>query len=320
MKKRVLYHFAAVITTTVIFASTFYYVICLGLRHSKQDAIGKYSYITSDTTYYNTVFFGASTVHLGINPQLFDSITGSNSFNASMDGIGIAEINLLIKKYIACHGAPQHIFIAFNEPTLGMERGVWYFSQYYPFVNDTDLNELVRLEPKLLLAKYAPAMAVTYFDDPLKNLGLIGLLKDYHKHDYTIPLKGFEKTFVSMQSDVPKAKAYFVGSKRGWQLLGKTLDLCADKNIQINFIMLPIYNHMMSDTSVKFVAKLQSFETKYHSQVINYTGNEQFNDKRLFADPMHLNAWGAEIFTTLLAKEFLKQQELLLTDSSNSAK
>lgn len=305
MKKRFFYHTILVVATTAILSSAFYYLICLGLRHAKQDSIGKYNYITTDTTHYNVVFFGASSVHLGINPQLFDSITGSNSFNASLDGISIAELSVLIKKYIASHGAPQNIYITFNEPTLEMKKGIWYFPQYYPFVNDTDLNEMVGLEPKLLLGKYAPAWAVTYFDDPLKNLGLIGLLKDYHKQEYAMAHKGFEQTYVTMNNDLPKAQVYFMGSKKGWSLLENTLDLCASKNIQVDFVMPPMYNCALSDTSVKFVAKLQSFKAKYHTGIFNFTEEERFNSKHLFAGRGHLNTWGAEVFTTLLAKDFL---------------
>lgn len=307
MKRRFLYHITAVLLVVLIFSSAFFYLVCKGLQQAKQDTIGKYNYLTTDTTYYNTVFFGASTVHLGINPPLFDSITGSNSFNASLDGIGIAEISLLIEKYIASHGAPKNIFIAFNEPTLGMERSVWYFAQYYPFIKDTAFNEMVRLEPKLLLGRYAPAWAVTYFDDPLKNLALIGLLRDYRKPNYAIPAKGFERANEVMKTDVPKGNVYFVGCNRGWQLLEKTVADCAAKNIQVNFIMPPIYNSTLADTTITYIQKLHAFEPRYHTRLFNYTGDERFNAKPLFADRIHTNAAGAELLTTLLAKEFVAQ-------------
>jgi len=309
MKNRVIYHIVSVVAVTLTLASAFYYLICLGLRHAKQDAIGKYNYITTDSTYYSTVFFGASSVHVSVNSILFDSITGCNSYNAAMDGIGIAEINVLMKKYLLCHGNPKNIFISIDEKTLGMESGVWHFPQYYPFVNDTDLNEMIQLEPKLLLGKYAPAWAITYIDDPLKNLGLIGLIRDYNKQQYSIPLKGFNPAYWSgMKDDLSNDSLYFADSDNGWELLEQTLELCRQRNIHVDFVIAPRYNVTPANSFLHFITKLVSYRSKYNTTLFNFAVNENFKSKELFPNRTHLNAKGAEIFTRHLAKEFLLVQ------------
>ncbi len=234
-----------------------------------------------------------------------------------MDGLGIAELNMFVKKYVSSHRAPQYIFIAFDEATLGMEKSVWYFPQYFPFVNDPDLNEMIKLEPKLLLGKYAPPLAITHIDDPLKNLGLIGMLKDYHKKEYSIPLKGFSPAYVSgIKDDLPIEPTYFVGCKHGWELLEQTLDFCEQRNIHVDFILPPRYNRTLSDSTQRVVAKLQSYGSQYRTTLFNFVENETLNSKKLFPNHTHVNALGAEIFTSLLARQFLIAHPEFLHDEA----
>ena len=306
MKKRVLIQLLSVTVLCFMVASIGYYILCAGLRNAKRDSVGKLNFITLDTAYFPTVFFGASTIHVGMDPFLYDTLTGTKSFNASMDGIRIAEINLFIKKYIARHGAPRNIFISFDEKTLLTDKNVWYFSQYYPFINDTDFNKLIDLEPKLLLGRYAPALAITYIDDPLKNLALIGLTKDRNKREYDIPLKGFSPAYWKpMAQDIPVEVASYQADEGGWELLENTLDLCAAKNVRVDFILPPRYKSTLSDSTNKIIARLQSYEQKYNSHVFNFAEEDAFKSIELFPNRTHVNATGARMFTTLLAEKYI---------------
>jgi len=309
MKKRVYIQVCLTILSTVVLASLYYYLTCLGLRNAKQDATGKYNYICNDTTHYSCVFFGASTIHVGINPLLFDSLTGQNSYNAAMDGIRVTEINLLIEKYVKGHRLPQNIFIAIDGQTLETNHSVWYFPQYFPFVNDEDLKDLIQREPKLLMGKYAPFAAITYLDDPLKNLGLIGLL-NLNSSMYKIQLKGFLPAYwKGMKEDLPFEEVTFTGDKTGWVLLEKTLESCIKKNIRVNFIIAPRYNSLPSASFLKLLERLQSYESKYHTRLYNFIASDNFKSKELFPNRTHLNADGAQIFTTLLSQEFLAKEK-----------
>ncbi len=313
MKKRVLLQLSGTLLLALLLSTAFYFIICTGLRHSKRDAIGKYNFITSDKTPYDAVFFGASTLRLGINPIQFDSLTGSNSFNAAMDGILMPEINLMVRKYIKSHGAPKNIFILLNGKTLIEPTAVWYYPQYFPFVRDTDLNQLVNIQHDLIWGRYFPAWAVTYFDDPLKNLGLIGL-KDSRKKDYNIPNKGYEEISVITGEDLPQEEATFINSEKGRALLENTLDLCKANNVKVSFILPPMYNSTLSDSSLHLLEKLNSYREKYDTRVFNFVGDKNFDSKDLFVDRIHVNSTGAKIFTQILAQEFLK------TDSSTISK
>src|SRR5579862_7621893 len=109
MKKRFLFSFFFTVVVALVLSSGFYYLICRGIKSTMQD--NKLNYLVVDTSYYNTVFFGASSIYCGVGPVWFDSIAGTNSYNAGMSSLLISQINLLVKKFIESHKAPRNIFI-----------------------------------------------------------------------------------------------------------------------------------------------------------------------------------------------------------------
>lgn len=307
MKKRFLIQLLVSLVAVFITASALFFVICKGLRNTKRDTIGKFNYLISDTTYYNTVFFGSSRAHTHLNPALFDSLVRSNSFNAGQDGIRIAEMDLIIQKFVKAHGAPKTIFINMDESTITTEKKVWYYPQYFPYVNDPAFNGLIKLEPRLYLAKYLPAAALTYFDDPLKNLGLQGAVK--HGGKYDIPLKGFEPLGPhQFETDPSAPDANFEMDPKAWPYFEHMLAFCRDNNINTYLIMAPIYNYAFTGPSVvAFVNRLHQMQPKYGFKLINLGSDARFKARDLYADQLHLNRTGADIYTSALADEFLKR-------------
>lgn len=308
MQRRFLYQFFLVVAAVVIVSSGFYFIVCKGLRETSRDNIGKFNYLINDTTHYTTLFAGASSIHSGINPFLFDSITGSRSFNAGMDGICITEMNLVVNKFIKSHGAPENIFINLDEVTLANKEGVWSFPQYYPYVNDPDFVDLLKHEPKLLFGKYFPPAAVTYFDDPLKNLGLIGFL------GVKTTAKGFSFTrgyepfppVKNMDANLPESDLFFEANEDGWATLEKTLQCCQKNKVHVFITNTPKFNSRYSASSRPFFVMLSSLAKKYNATIVEHSTDTTFSTA-MFRDKNHVNCDGANLLTTLLAQQFLKK-------------
>ena len=88
-------------TLLVALLSAFFFkILCIGISQVKSDELGKFNYLISDSTYYNTIVIGSSTIHVALYPELLDSITGYHSFNGGLTGVQITEVNLIVKKYI----------------------------------------------------------------------------------------------------------------------------------------------------------------------------------------------------------------------------
>jgi hypothetical protein len=306
MNKRLIYYLFFSTIVLIITSSIFYYLLLYGLKRTTRDEIGKFNYIIRDTTQYNMVFIGASTSHLGLNPLLFDSLTNhsTNSFNAAMDGISILEANLIIHKWIKAHGAPKNLTIDFVADILYPEKRVYYFPQYYPYINDPDFAPLINYEPRLLYGRYFPPMAITYLDDPLKSLGLIGLLRSNAENPYLKTQRGYLGVNRLINEDAPPAVEYFGASENGWEILNDAVEYCQSKKVNVCFLISPVYNATRADTTTSILEKLKSYGNKHNVKTIDLLTDKRFASSKLFADRQHLNADGAYIYTSILSKEF----------------
>jgi hypothetical protein len=302
MKKRLAYQIVITLVTVTLLSSWVYYQVCNSLQKVKADEVGKINFIMHDTTHYNTVFFGSSIMHLSVNPNYFDSLTGYHSFNCGLTGVQITEISTLIKKYIQGHGAPQKLFICCDEPTLARESRILHYQQYYQYMNDTDFSELATLEPNLKEANYAPPLALNNIDDDLKALAFSEFI--HPKFEYDIFDKGFMTVEgMKIKDNLPVVPSHFRGSERGWQQLEETILLCRQKNISVTLLIPPKYHYTVSDSSITFMVKLKLLADKYQANILEYTYDERFQSQELFIDRIHLSKKGAYMFTAILAKD-----------------
>jgi hypothetical protein len=301
MEKRVLYQIILTVVIVALLSSASYYGLCIGLKKTKWGQSGELNYAMNDSTYYNTIFLGSSTIHVAIRPTVFDSISGLHSFNLGMIMYQVTEINMLVKKYIKSHGAPRHIVIGCDEGTLSRLSGIWHSQQYYPFIEDSDFKEFVTLQPDLRMGKYMPPVAMNLMDDELKGLALIGLFN--YKNKYDLRERGYTAVDARMKNDLPRIAANFSTNIRGWQLLEETIEYCQKRNVSVTILVPPKYNYIMSDPNIAFMAKLKSLESKYGIRVLDFSDDKRFQSKEMFSDRVHLTTKGAYLFTSVLAHE-----------------
>ena len=301
MKKRVLNHIVLTVVIVSLLSAASFYGLCRGLEKTKSGQPGELNYAANDSTHYNTIFLGSSTIHVAVSPAVFDSITGLHSFNFGMIMYQITEINMLVKKYIKSHGAPAHIVIGCDEGTFARISGIWHFQLYYPYTEDDDFKEFKTLEPHLRFGWYLSPVSLNSMDDELKGQALLGLAG--HQKKYEIPGRGFATADVKMKNDFPRINANFKTSIRGWELLEETIGYCRQRNVSVTILVPPKYNYIMSDSNVAFMAKLKSLQGKYGIRVLDFSDDKRFQSREMFSDRVHLTPRGAYLFTTALAHE-----------------
>lgn len=307
MKKRLIYQFLFTFAVTMLAGSVFYYAICAGLKKSSRDAAGKLNYIFSDTTYYNTIFVGPSTVHLGADPRVFDSLTNhrTNSFNTAMDGFTLLEMDLTLHKYFKSHGVPQNVYYNIAGNSLVTDSSLWFFSQYFPFISDPDFAPLIKREPKLMLGKYCPPLAATYFNDPLRSIGLIGLLSHKSKPDDIIALRGYAPSKKEIGAKDPVSDLEFRQHDDGWNILNQSIAFCKQNKVNLVILLTPMHNVKLTPSSMAVIDHIKSVALKNHVKVIDLLTDARFNPGTLFADRRHLNSNGAHLLSSILAADYL---------------
>jgi hypothetical protein len=305
MQKRFYNTFLIALITAVLITSVMYWGITAGLLRVNRDFQSKLNYLVRGTEHYDAVFIGASRVFDGINPLLFDSITGINSFNAGMEGARIAEISVFLNKYIESHGAPQFLFLSIENDELATDI-VWDFPRFFPFVTDSNVLSLYKYQPAFLYARYLPPIALSYYDDSRKTLGVEGFIGNPERYAYAFT-KGYNALKEnSIKTIEPAVNENYRYTSDGLKILKGICELCKKKGISFIFVLPPrlIDDKLVGANLPASFKVVSDIANLYNIPVYDISHKKEFTDPKLSYDGFHLVAKGADLYTAMLAKKF----------------
>ena len=306
MKKRFLFTLVFTIIISSLFCGAFFELLSAGLRNAHKDFQGKLNYLIRGKERYNVVFIGSSVVNNQINPILFDSLENVNSYNAGTEGARIVELEVFLKKFINSHGAPKYLFISLDETTLITDH-IWDFPRLFPYSSDNDIFRLYAYQREILLARYFPSMALTFYDDSRKSLALQSLAGNSKPFipDYTKGYHPLAKKPLANMEGSSFEKYHF--SADGIKALTNICEFCKNKNSKLIFLIPPklITTELVGANSDSY-SKIAEIARTYNLPLIDLSHNKEFTDPNLFYDERHLIEPGANIYTRLIAEEFEK--------------
>lgn len=304
MKNRFFITFTVALLLAFGFAACLYIAIGKGMYRSNKDNQGKLNYIMKGTAAYDVLFMGSSRVFVQINPLIFDSLLGTNSYNAGTDGIRVAEMEVLMHHYLQHHPAPQTVYISIDETTL-MNTSVWDYPRWFPYIAYDDVYALSRYQKEMKLAKYLPPVALTYYDDPKKSVGLQGLVRPGDlAYKQT---KGFNPLAVAAAANIePINKMEYYSDAEGIATFKRILKLCKQYKVQPVIVVPPAYV-LHADTSDGYLAYKQVFNQATQGlPVLDFSTDSTFYNKELYRDATHLNEVGGSIYTHKIAAHSLQ--------------
>jgi len=309
MKKRLIYTALFSIITALVLASVSFNIINWGLAHVNKDDQGNINYAFSGKERYNVGFIGSSRVYYQINPSIFDSITHLTSYNAGIDGLKMPEMEIIAKKYIASHKGADYLVLSIDEFTLTGGNSVWDFPRYFPYVSDTSIYKLSKYQGEIALAKYLPAAALTYYNDPMKSLGIQGFIKPVKKFT-TTKLKGSASVKANNQKINPAIKVEYSYNESCINILNRLCSYCQNQNINIVIIVPPILRNKNTIDIYKtgYSQKINDIANRYNIPIIDCSHNAICYKPEMFCDVLHLNDKGADIYTKTVATEFMKRE------------
>jgi hypothetical protein len=252
-----------------------------------------------DTTHYNVVFLGNSTVHFGINPFYVDSITKVKTFNLGYAGANIESITALFYGYLSAHPKPDAIVLSIESNMLREDND---YAAYFLFFNYLD-NKSIRnyLENKgyhLGLPGVFPFLKYSYFDDYNRTCIVQGFSKSPMENKAVV-YKGFINNLPGIfrpdAMDTTEIKANELPDKKGLAALCTLLNYCQQQHIKVLFVFPPrIYATKNGD-----VSGTEQTDTLVQHIALRYQmPYERFNVPGLFrldefSDMGHLNNNGA---------------------------
>jgi hypothetical protein len=263
------------------------------------------NHIFNDTTYHDALFIGSSRTYYHINPQIIDTVMKLNSFNAGIDGANLLETTLILNGYLASHPAPKYVVADLSTPAFDIQPlSVFNANIYYPFLNNKIVFNTLKPYKRVNLLRYFPFLQITECDDFLRQGAVAGIMggtkpldpqyKGYLEsgHD-TIPLP-FKITYL---------KTEYAINKKGTDLLLQMINTCRKNNIRLIITYAPIYLRHDEKMNPKFFPTLQNICDTTGTTFLNYRDITLSKNHRFFRDELHLNRFGADIYSRMLARD-----------------
>src|SRR4051812_26362784 len=141
MKRFFLYFFCTILV--------FHFVLLLlsqalsvGLRNYYEPELNQFHHLFTDTLKDDFLFLGSSRTHYGVNPSILENLTHKKIYNAGAEGAKIHEMEIILRSYLACHPAPEKIFLMLDPHSLLLtDQGLYNRIFYSQFLNNPTLYE-----------------------------------------------------------------------------------------------------------------------------------------------------------------------------------
>ena len=245
----------------------------------------------------DVIAMGNSRTHRHISPIILDSILNIKTYNMGMIAGTFNRQYHKYDLYRRNNSKPKFIIQTIDYTTLKYEVG-FQKEQFFPyFWNKSMRSAFFSIEPLSLQEKYLPLYR--YIGQPLW----------IHSNPRS-QIKGFEALDDPWNGDAySKIQSFsFQHSESNDKLFDSYLARNKSEGIKIIFVYTPIYigaTDKMSNQGEMY-AFYRRYAEKYDIPILDYTYMDICFDTTYFANALHLNRKGAELFSDSLANDLKK--------------
>ncbi|QHT66860.1 hypothetical protein GXP67_09415 [Rhodocytophaga rosea] len=316
----------AFIFILVVVLSIISFILNFGARYSNEGQSGKINQLMRHELDPAIMVFGSSVAYNHFNAELIEQQTGLSCLNMGLDGGPFTHTNGFMRDFISYSKDCQYIVITESYFSFANYQELYEPYKYYPHVsNEHVYNCLIKIEPDVIWkTRYIPFYNLIHFQSKgyLKEVTR-GWMRAIGKPMSEKDIKGFHPKHLKWtdeQDNLNKATAPFrVDNIVNEEIFRDFLHMINEINQsgkKVIFVLPPI----QKDGQEKLLG-LDGLRKKYLSitsenvTFLDYTKHQICNNKSLFYNNTHLNATGADVFSTMFAKDI---QELHTGKSTNS--
>ncbi|MDB5199017.1 MAG: hypothetical protein JWO92_980 [Chitinophagaceae bacterium] len=283
------------------------YIINKGLRRSPVDFYGKINYLLDTNTHINILLAGSSRILTNIDPDIIDSITHLNSYNAGLNAATIKTCYNLISTTLNNQPNLSYVILNIDYNMFKPQIDPYKDAYYYPYESAENIFVYTNNGSANTMHK-AKFLDVTAYDDYVKYAAIRGLLSRFKNSEkgffphiqpgFSIPDSG---TLVSAVENY---------NEDGYYLLKKLMKLCAEKHIKLMLVIAPYQKKYSPALFVKnyktILEYVKILAIKYSASYFDYTNIALVTDTGYFYNSWHLNIKGARAYSIQVAND-LKQ-------------
>ena len=282
------------------------YIISTGLKRTERGHFYTMNKLMNDTINADVVILGNSRAAFSYHPTVLDTILEVDSRNLGVSGQPFGVSYLRWQLYRRNNCKPKLLIVNMDYGELDMVLNGFEKEQYYPYMKDTLVKPYLDLYGFSWAEKHVP-MYRYRGNYKLMSIGILELLNVSHdtKGDY---VKGYSNHDTPWNGEKLKnvlSKEKMVEDKCNpevVELLERVLNDAKSNGIKVVFVYAPIYKKLKENLDEsRSMMTYQTLSKKYNVTILDFSEMDICSDTSFFLDANHVNAAGAERFSTKLA-------------------
>lgn len=319
---QLLKYFVTVLLAVLLLTCLATWLANKGLNRSGVDFYGKLNATTDTGKHTSLLLVGSSRALVQLNPLIFDSVTGLNSYNYGLNAGSIKTWANIIQAAVTFQKQTTVVVLNIDYNTFDIDADPYKDAYYYPF--ELKLQDAIFTSSnKIKLVHKLKLFDVSLYDDYAKYAAVDGWIRPGrvaaggYKGFYPYPPANTMQPFTGVDT----SKRYFIISPAGLKLLQNCMQLCNKSNVKLVLVMAPYFKkyspekYFLNFQNLK--DSVQQLAKQNNVPFFDYTNTSFSNEQTYFYDVTHLNSQGANIYSLLVANSL---QHYLATGKSNFLK
>ena len=287
-----------IISLSIICAFVTGNILDKGFHRFWQTFYDKMDVAFKDSTSYDVLFLGNSTVHFGIDPYYVDSITKSKTYNVGYGGANIKPLCAFFYGYLEVHPKPKAILISMEPSLLINNNDLSNYYLFFDYLNNKAVNNyLLQKGYPTSLIRLFPFLKYCYMDEYYKTSAIKGFSGNPIENNSVI-YKGFinnQQNSFNVKSINDEEQSNLLPDSAGISMLNQLLAYCKNKNIKVIFIFPPrmyvskngyVSGTNADNTLIENIASQNNIPYKRYNVPGLFMPSE-------FSDEIHLNRKGS---------------------------
>ncbi|MBS1634774.1 MAG: hypothetical protein JST26_02550 [Bacteroidetes bacterium] len=293
----------------VLLAYALHWFLMEGMRRNSTGIYGKYTTTFVRPNTYNTIMLGSSRMFMHLDNELFDSITGTNSYNIGLPGATTRMSYACLRAYCVNSKLPETVFYELDFHISHLETDTVYnFTTYFPYLGNEELySRFTTIDSRFRGFRYVPFYSLPYSGIPSLSAAIHGWFgkEGYYDHYFR---KGFFRNELMDDYNNVRIKKYngYIGRETR-DYLDSLILFCREKHISLHFTMSPVYRDSQSEVlnRDRIIEQYGDIATMNRIMLWDYSRDTAIvNHKVYFEDNYHMLYPGARLYTRKIAVEY----------------
>jgi hypothetical protein len=279
-----------------------------GLRRIQTSDFGVSNRIMTGRINADIVISGSSRALVHYDPRIIQAMTGCTTFNIGLNGSQTDMQQALLKAYLQHNTKPRLVVHNLDLFSFVTSREPFDLAQYIPYLGERPILDAIRrVYPAVWKSQRFPLYGYVVEDMRFTwLLGLKGLLGLQPREDH---FQGFVPRRTPWTGDFERFEKDHANGVRfeiepqGVRDLTELIEVCREQGVAVVLVYSPEYSEMqkLERNRAEVFAKFKEIAARFQVPLWDYSESPLCQSRANFYNSQHLNAEGAEAFSTDIA-------------------